>query len=154
MPRQPRSRPPSAGERARRRWGGRVAVALGVMVALAGLTAVGAWQSWWPFAGAGSPPAKKDWILVAEFDSAPEDTSVAMASHDLLSAALDQSRMVATVSPDQVQQALRSAGKPENARVDAKLARELAYRSAVRAGLEGKGRGVRPAGRDWGSCVG
>src|SRR5262245_55247841 len=136
-----REEPAEAPRRRVARWAA-PAVALTAVL----LTALAAWQSWWPFAGhPGPPPAKKDWILVAEFDSAPEDSNVAMASHDLLSAALDQSRMVATVSPDQVQQALRSAGKPENARVDAKLARELAYRSAVRAVLEGKVRRLGPA---------
>jgi len=121
---------------ARARWRGApwVAAALaGVLV----LVAVAAWRHWWPFGGSPAPAVKKDWILVAEFDGPPGDSTLAPAARSLLSAALDQSRIVATVPPDQVRQALRSAGKPPGTRVDAELAQELAYRSAVRAVLEG-----------------
>jgi tetratricopeptide (TPR) repeat protein len=55
----------------------------------------------------------------------------------LVSAALDQSEIVATVPRDQIQLALQQAGKPTNTRVSAEVARELAYRRAVRAVLEG-----------------
>jgi eukaryotic-like serine/threonine-protein kinase len=85
-----------------------------------------------------SPPGKKDWILVAEFEGPPEDSSLAVATRDLVSAALDQSEIVATVPREQIRVALQNAGKSTNARVDAELAKELAYRSAVRAVLEGK----------------
>jgi tetratricopeptide (TPR) repeat protein len=61
-----------------------------------------------------------------------------MATHDLLSAALDQSSIVQTVPRSLIRQALLAAGKPGNARLDAELAREIAYRSSVRAVLEGK----------------
>ncbi|HEY6865743.1 MAG TPA: protein kinase, partial [Candidatus Eisenbacteria bacterium] len=124
---------PAARPRARgARWSALAVVALGA------LSAVAAWQSWWPFGGgAPPPPATKDWILVAEFDGPPGDSALAPAARSLLSAALDQSRIVATVPQDQIRQALRLAGKPPTARVDATLARELAYRSAVRAVLEG-----------------
>ena len=108
---------------------------LGLMMALLALSA---WQGWWPFGGrAVPPPASKDWILVAEFEGPPGDSTLATAARSLLSAALDQSQMVATVPPEQVRAALAAAGRPRNARVDAELARELAYRSAVRAVLEG-----------------
>ncbi len=111
------------------------AAAVGLVVAL---SAVAAWQGWWPFPGkAGPPPARKDWILVADFDGPPGDSTLAPAARSLLSAALDQSRIVATVPGDQIRQALRLAGKPPGTRVTAELARELAYRSAVRAVLEG-----------------
>jgi serine/threonine-protein kinase len=107
-------------------------------VAVIAVIAVAAWQDWWPFGARSSAPrASKDWILVAEFEGPPGDSTLAPAARSLLSAALDQSRIVATVSQDQIRQALRAAGKPANARVDAELARELAYRSAVRAVLEG-----------------
>ena len=120
--------------------------AVPIAAVLVALVAVAVWQAWWPFGGPGGPPpTKKDWILVAEFESAPADTMVAVASHDLLSAALDQSRIVATVPPDQIRRALTMAGKPGNARVDAELARELAYRGSVRAVLEGKVGRLGPA---------
>jgi tetratricopeptide (TPR) repeat protein len=106
------------------------------------LVAIGFWQGWGPFSGRDSgPPAArrltKDWILVAEFDGPPGDSTLAVAVRDLLSAALDQSEIVATVPREQIRLALRSAGRPASARVDAELARELAYRSSVRAVLEG-----------------
>ena len=123
--------PPRRGHRVR--WV--ATVTAGVALAVAALAA---WQQWWPLEGPGTHrPGKKDWILVAEFDGPPGDSTLAPAAQSLLSAALDQSQIVATVPPDQVRQALRAAGKAANARVDADLAQELAYRSSVRAVLEG-----------------
>jgi tRNA A-37 threonylcarbamoyl transferase component Bud32/tetratricopeptide (TPR) repeat protein len=117
------------------RWRG--GLALAATGAVLALVALAAWQQWWPFGGSAAPPAKKDWILVAEFDGPPADSTLAMAARSLLSAALDQSRVLATVPQDQIQQALLAAGRPPNTRVGPQLAKELAYRSAVRAVLEG-----------------
>jgi tetratricopeptide (TPR) repeat protein/tRNA A-37 threonylcarbamoyl transferase component Bud32 len=116
-------------------------LAAAVAVALA-LVAFAAWQHWGPFTdwfgGEGARhTAKKDWILVAEFDGPPGDSTLAAATRSLVSAALDQSTIVATVPRDQIQLALQQAGKPANTRVDADLARQLAYRRSVRAVLEG-----------------
>jgi len=72
-----------------------------------------------------SPPLK-DWVLVAAFDGPADDSSLAGATRDLVSAALDQSQIVATVPDDQIKLALERAGKPANTRVDAGLAHELA----------------------------
>jgi tetratricopeptide (TPR) repeat protein len=83
-------------------------------------------------------PIKKDWILVAAFDGPADDSSLAGAVHDLVSAALDQSAIVATVPDDQIRLALDQAGKPPGTRVDAALARELAYRRSIRAVVEGR----------------
>jgi len=81
--------------------------------------------------------ARRDWILVADFEGPPGDSTVAPAARSLLSAALDQSKIVATVPKDQIQVALERAGRPKTARLDPTLAREIAYRSSVRAVLEG-----------------
>ncbi len=115
-------------------------LATGVVV---GLVAVAAWQKLGPFShwlGGTTPahPVKKDWILVADFDGPPDDSGLAVTTRDLLSAALDQSTIVATVPREQIQLALEMAGKPTDSHVDVKLARELAYRRSVRAVLEGK----------------
>ena len=83
-------------------------------------------------------PGKKDWILVAEFDGPAADSTVVAATRDLVMAALDQSEIVATVPRDQIRLALQSAGKPTSTRVDGEVAREIAYRSAVRTVLEGR----------------
>jgi tRNA A-37 threonylcarbamoyl transferase component Bud32 len=112
----------------------RGALAAAVLLAL---MAVGAWLRWGP-PGASAPPASKDWILVAEFDGPPEDSTLAVAARSLVSAALDQSEIVATVPRDHIQVALERAGKPLTTRVNADVAHELAYRSAVRAVLEGE----------------
>ena len=129
----------ASGPRSRR---GPAVLGLAV-VAIVALLAVAAWQRWGPFAewldGSGvHQPVKKEWILVAEFDGPPGDTTLATAARSLASAALDQSEILATVPRDQIQLALRQAGKPANTRVSADVARELAYRRAVRAVLEGE----------------
>ena len=85
-----------------------------------------------------APTSKKSWILVSEFDGPASDSLVIAATRDLVIAALDQSDVVRTVPGDQVRLALQSTGKPASTRVDAELARELAYRSAVRTVLEGR----------------
>ncbi|MEO5618415.1 MAG: protein kinase, partial [Candidatus Eisenbacteria bacterium] len=116
-------------------------LALTVAVVLA-LVAVAAWQRWGPFerwrgGSSSAHVAKKDWILVAEFDGPADDSSLAVTTRDLVSAALDQSEIVATVPRDQIRLRLEQAGKPARTRVDAEVARELAYRSSVRAVVEG-----------------
>jgi tetratricopeptide (TPR) repeat protein/predicted Ser/Thr protein kinase len=123
--------------RLRRRRPGRLATGAAAGMVLA-LVAVAAWQEWWPFGGQPAPPpARKDWILVAEFDGPPGDSTLAPAARSLLSAALDQSQMVATVPQEQILYALGTAGKPPDSRLTPELAKELAYRSAVRTVLEG-----------------
>ena len=119
-----------------RQW---VLAAAGIVLALA---VVAASQKWGPFSewlgGSGTAhAAKKEWILVAEFDGPPEDSSLAVTTRDLVSAALDQSAIVATVPPEQIRIALEMAGKPTSTRVDAELAKQLAYRGAVRTVVEG-----------------
>src|SRR5262245_12356223 len=78
-------------------------------------------------------PGKKAWILVAEFDGPPADSTAVAATRDLVMAALDQSEIVAPVPREQIGLALKSTGRPATTRVDAELARELAYRSAVKS---------------------
>ena len=111
-----------------------VAGATGVFLAVAGVAVL---REWGPFDDRASARARKDWILVAEFEGPPGDSTLATVARSLVSAALDQSRIVATVPQGQIRQALLAAGKPTSAHVDAELARELAYRRSVRAVLEG-----------------
>ena len=124
-----------AAPRGRRTWW----LAAGAACVLA-LGSVAAWQGWGPFAngqGGTAAPPKQHWILVAEFEGPPDDSTVAPAARSLVSAALDQSGFLATVPGEQIQLALQQAGKPANTRVSAEVARELAYRRSVRAVLEG-----------------
>jgi len=90
------------------------------------------------FAGHPPDPGKKAWILVSEFDGPAADSTVVAAIRDLVISALEQSEIVAAVPRDQVRLALQMSGRPPSARVDAELARELAYRSSVRTVLEGQ----------------
>ncbi len=119
-----------------------------IMVAAAGVIgliaalAIAGWQGLGPLSKAfGAPPidaSKKELILVAEFEGPSDKPDLAAAVHDLLSTALDQSEIVATVPSDELKLALRQAGKPDSSRIDAALAREIAYRRAVRAVVEGR----------------
>ncbi len=120
----------------------RLLIAAGVAVAVA-ITGLAAWQNRAQlralFGGRSAVQvAHRDWILVAEFEGPPNDPGLASAVRDLVMAALDQSGIVAPVPRDQIQVALQMAGKPDTTRVNADLARELAYRSAVRAVVEGR----------------
>jgi tetratricopeptide (TPR) repeat protein len=125
----------SVDQGTRRRWW--IAAAAAVLTVPVLVLAWG--QGWFRGDHPRSPlPAKKAWVLVAEFEGPPDDSSLAVATRDLVSAALDQSEIVATVPREQIRLALQNAGKPANTRVDAELAKELAYRSAVRAVVEGK----------------
>ncbi len=106
------------------------------------VAALAIWSQWasistlFGWHGAGQA-TRKEWIMVAEFDGPLDDPSLAVATRDLVGAALDQSASLATVSQDQIRTALELAGKPPTMRVDAALARELAYRKGVRAVVEG-----------------
>jgi serine/threonine-protein kinase len=84
-----------------------------------------------------APLPLREWIWVADFEGPADDPTLARAARDLVIAALDQSPVVIPVPTSQVQLALEMAGKPDTVRVDAELARELAYRSAVTAVVEG-----------------
>ena len=128
-----------------------VPAAAAVTVAVLGIAL---WQ-YCPWCSGDRPtaPAKRAWMLVAEFDGPAADSSLVSATRDLATAGLEQSEIVAVVPDDQVELALQRAGKPASTRVDAGLARELAYRSAVRTVLEGRmgrlGKGFSVVLRVW-----
>jgi len=130
---------PAAASRLRGR--GRRAMIGASIVAAVALIAAGAWLGWGPLArrlglGKAPPSSTRDWILVADFDA--PDSSLGAAVRDLVSTALDQSSLVACMSRYQVAEVLEASGRPRGMRVDAELARELAYRSGVRAVVEGR----------------
>jgi serine/threonine-protein kinase len=87
---------------------------------------------------------KKEWIMVADFDGPAEDPGQAAATRDLVTAALDQSASLMTVSRDQIRTAMQLAGRPPDTPLDAPLARELAYRRGIRAVVEGSIRRLGP----------
>jgi serine/threonine-protein kinase len=76
---------------------------------------------------------ERDWILVGDFEGPTDDPAIATAVRELVTAELNQSRFVGTVSRQQLNSVMRLAGVAETTHVDAALARELAVRSSVRA---------------------
>ena len=76
---------------------------------------------------------ERDWILVGDFEGPTDDPGIATAVRELVTAELNQSRFVGTVSRQQLNSVMRLAGVAETTHVDAAVARELAVRSAVRA---------------------
>jgi len=131
----PAARVPTPAPAPARPRGARPVAAVAAFVVLA-LAAVIAWQPWGRRTPAG--PVKKEWVLVAEFEGPPEDSSIAVASRELISAAIDQSRTIGSLPRERILRALAAAGKPRDTRVDAEVARELAFRSGVRTVLEGQ----------------
>ena len=83
------------------------------------------------------PFRERDWILVADFDAPSDDPELGNAVSELASAELNQSRYLSTLPPAQLKEAKHLAGIPDSARIVPELARQLAYRSAVRAVLVG-----------------
>jgi len=118
----------------------RSALVAGAVAALA----LGAWLAWSPLSAwlrhrnAPAQAAKKEWILVAEFEGPNDEPDLARAAQAMTATALDQSGLVMTVPRDQLGQALEQAGRPDTLRVDGRLGRELAYRSGIRSVLEGR----------------
>jgi serine/threonine-protein kinase len=80
---------------------------------------------------------KRDWILVADFQGPADEKSLAPTVRELVTAALDQSRDLGTVTRQQLNSVMRLAGVPETTHVDAELARQLAVRTSVRAIIAG-----------------
>jgi tetratricopeptide (TPR) repeat protein/tRNA A-37 threonylcarbamoyl transferase component Bud32 len=83
------------------------------------------------------PFRERDWILVADFDGPRDDPELGYAVRELATAELNQSRYLSTLPRAQLSETMRLAGVPDSARVGPELARQLAYRSAVRAVLVG-----------------
>ena len=120
-----------------RRW---AAVAIGAAlvagVGMAALNLGSVAKLFHPRAATGTP-VRPAWILVSEFDGPADDPTLAGAVRELVTAALDQSGVVATVPREQIRIGLQNAGRPDTTRVQGALARELAFRSAIRTVLEG-----------------
>jgi tetratricopeptide (TPR) repeat protein len=91
---------------------------------------------WWRARGASRFQAR-DWILVADFDGPSDDPGLGDAVRELATAELNQSTFLSTVPRQQLSAAMQLAQIPETTHVGPQLARELAYRTAVRAVLVG-----------------
>ena len=89
-------------------------------------------------AGAPAPLRERDWVLVADFDGPPSDATLAAAVRELVTTELNQSRFLSTMPRQALASTIRAAGLEDTATVNVELARELAYRSAVRAVIGGR----------------
>jgi len=115
-----------------------------LLASVAAALALATWLAWGPVSSwlhrrnAPAQPAKKEWVLVAEFEGPTDEPDLARAAQSMTAAALDQSGIVMTVPADQLGRALVQAGRPDTLRVDGALGRELAYRNGIRSVLEGR----------------
>ena len=119
---------------------------------LGGALALVAALLWWWLSehatvGSSTDPA---WIIVADFLGPPEDPTLATAVRELVTAELDQSRVVAPMPRPLIAGAMTAAGLPDTASLSEDRARELAVRSSVRTVLTGS---VLPVGVDRFSIV-
>ena len=120
----------------RPRWP-RVAVAAGlVLLALGVAWRLGVLRSLMP----ASPveAGERRWVWLAAFEGPADDPTLASGARDVIASALDQSGLLASVPQSQIRIALRNAGRPDSARVDEELARQLAYRSNIRVVVSGQ----------------
>jgi serine/threonine-protein kinase len=80
---------------------------------------------------------ERDLILVADIVSPLEDPGLGEAFRELVTAELDRSRYVRTMQRRSLNASMRLAQVPETTFVDIDLARQLAFRSAIRAVVVG-----------------
>jgi serine/threonine-protein kinase len=120
----------------RRAWAWGIAAGI-VVVALIGLWRAGLLDRVLPGSRA-ARAAPRQWVWLAAFEGPAADPSLAATARELVSAVLDQSERVAVVPVEQVRIALANSGRPESTRVDAALARQLAYRSSIPVVVDGR----------------
>ena len=84
-----------------------------------------------------APLRERDWVLVSDFDGPAGDPTLAIAVRELVTTELNQSRYLTTMPRSQLAGTLRAAGLAETTRVNPDLARELAFRSAIRVVVGG-----------------
>ena len=89
------------------------------------------------------PAADPAWILVADLEGPPNDHTLPAAVRELVTAELEQSRVIAPMPRQQIAAAMRDAGLSDTAALTTARARELAVRNSVRAILSGS---VLPVG--------
>jgi tetratricopeptide (TPR) repeat protein/predicted Ser/Thr protein kinase len=118
-----------APRRAWRRW---------LIPAAVAVVAVGAW---WGLAGYLRLPAtalafnERDWITIADFDNRTGDPVFDRSLDTAMAVSIQQSKYVNVFPRSRVQQTLARMRRPETARFDENLAREVAVREGVKAVL-------------------
>lgn len=98
------------------------------------VAAVGVW--WWRRAG--MVPGKPRVVVLAEFAASPVDRELAGTMRAMVGVALNQSRVVSQIAPDQLAAVRRAAGLPDTVLLTLGVARELAERAGVAAVVTGE----------------
>jgi serine/threonine protein kinase/tetratricopeptide (TPR) repeat protein len=104
---------------------------------LAALTGLGLVAGLMVFRLRPSSPTQRDWLMVADFAGPADDSTLSTAVRELVTVELDQSTSFSTMPRQQVATALQAAGFTDSSRITPEVARELAYRSSVRAVVTG-----------------
>ncbi|MGD2217741.1 MAG: hypothetical protein PVJ64_13380, partial [Gemmatimonadales bacterium] len=84
---------------------------------------------------AGDAFEERAWLVVAEFEAAPEDRDVALAAREALTVELQQSRYVNVYSREQLRPVLQRMGRADTTRLDRAVALEVAEREGLAAVL-------------------
>ena len=106
-------------------------------VAAVAIVSAGLLASRFPPGGRRAPLRERDWVLVADFDGPRGDATLASAVRELVTAELNQSQFMSTMPRAQLAATIRAAGLPDTTTVNIDLAKELAYRTQVRAVVGG-----------------
>ena len=93
----------------------------------------------WRFLPNQRPPSlrPRDWVLVADFDGPRGDASLASAVRELVTTELNQSTFMSPMPRALLAATIKAAGLPDTTTVNIDLAKELAYRTQVRAVVGG-----------------
>jgi hypothetical protein len=83
-----------------------------------------------------------DWILVAAFEGPANDPELPVAARQVVIAVLDESGIVRPVPDAEVRVALEWAGRPDTARLDVGLAREIGEQHGAWSVIDGQLRAV------------
>ncbi|MGD2152197.1 MAG: hypothetical protein PVG79_02945, partial [Gemmatimonadales bacterium] len=84
---------------------------------------------------AGDAFEERAWLVVPEFEAAPDDRDVALAAREALTVDLQQSRYVNVYSREQLMPVLQRMGRPDTTRLDRAVALEVAEREGLAAVL-------------------
>ncbi|UCC71590.1 MAG: hypothetical protein JSV86_14535 [Gemmatimonadota bacterium] len=116
-----------------------VLAVLGALVIVGGISAFvvvrGAGRVTESHGAAGDAFEERAWLVVTEFEAAPEEHDVALAAREALTVDLHQSRYVNVYSREQLSPVLRRMGRPDTTRLDRAVALEVAEREGLAAVL-------------------
>jgi len=125
----------------RRRRVGRKLLAGLVLAVVAASTVTVVWSVWQAREPSPPDPASRgdpSWILVADFETTPPDSELAVAARELVNSALAQSDLVTPLTREQIRTALENAGKPRDSTLQGELAHEIAFRTSCPVYVAGR----------------